>query len=80
MGRQRLNAKSTISKYDEADRKEYFRNHYHNKLNISDIKMVNKVALKQLSIEHLIQVIGIEKILEITQGLLNREVDSISEI
>lgn len=63
MGRKILDIK--ISEYNEVDRKAYFRNHYHNKINVADLNSVKRVQSKPELLKLLIIKIGIGELLKI---------------
>ena len=77
MGRKPKIENKTIAEYTESERKHYFRSHYHNKLNKCDKNRVQKICEKKIVLEHLINEVGINTILNVYFEQVQRECDDV---
>ena len=77
MGRKPKIENKTIAEYTESERKCYFRQHYHNKLNKCDRNRVKKICEKKIVLEHLINEIGINTIMNVYFEQVQRECDDV---
>lgn len=55
----------TISEYNEVDRKAYFRNAYHGKINKADVNSVKRIQKKRELIRMLIEDVGMNELFDI---------------
>lgn len=75
MGR-KPRAHVVIAEYDDEERNAYYKRFYHERLNQSDVHMIDKVINKPVSLQYLIDKVGIDKLIQIyseraTNDLLN---------
>lgn len=65
--------KRKMKDWSEDERKKYFREYYHKKINIADRCRIQKIVDKPMVLEQLICDVGIAKLLEIHMNMINKE-------